>query len=187
MLRGGHPARRRGRLAGRWLGSRGNMRKFFGTDGIRGLTNKAPMTAEVAMRVGMAAGAHFLRGDHKHRVVIGKDTRLSGYMLENALVAGFTSVGMDVVQVGPMPTPAIAMLTRSMRADLGVMLSASHNPYYDNGIKLFGPDGYKLSDEDEAQIEHLLTVEPKLADVAHIGRAKRIDDARGRYIHAVKQ
>ena len=163
------------------------MRKFFGTDGIRGLTNQVPMTAEVAMRVGMAAGAHFLRGDHKHRVVIGKDTRLSGYMLENALVAGFTSVGMDVVQVGPMPTPAIAMLTRSMRADLGVMISASHNPYQDNGIKLFGPDGYKLSDEDEAQIEHLLAVQPTLADAGHIGRAKRIDDARGRYIHAVKQ
>ena len=163
------------------------MRKFFGTDGIRGLTNQVPMTAEVAMRVGMAAGAHFLRGDHKHRVVIGKDTRLSGYMLENALVAGFTSVGMDVVQVGPMPTPAVAMLTRSMRADLGVMISASHNPFYDNGIKLFGPDGYKLSDADEAQIEHLLTVEPRLADPTHIGRAKRIDDARGRYIHAVKQ
>jgi phosphoglucosamine mutase len=163
------------------------MRKFFGTDGIRGLTNKVPMTAEVAMRVGMAAGAHFLRGDHKHRVVIGKDTRLSGYMLENALVAGFTSVGMDVVQVGPMPTPAIAMLTRSMRADLGVMLSASHNPYQDNGIKLFGPDGYKLSDADEAEIERLLGEEPRLADAAHIGRAKRIDDARGRYIHAVKQ
>ena len=163
------------------------MRKFFGTDGIRGLTNQIPMTVEVAMRVGMAAGAHFLRGDHKHRVVIGKDTRLSGYMLENALVAGFTSVGMDVVQVGPMPTPAIAMLTRSMRADLGVMLSASHNPYYDNGIKLFGPDGYKLSDEDEAQIELLLAQTPTLADPAHIGRAKRIEDARGRYIHAVKQ
>jgi len=163
------------------------MRKFFGTDGIRGLTNQIPMTVEVAMRVGMAAGAHFLRGDHKHRVVIGKDTRLSGYMLENALVAGFTSVGMDVVQVGPMPTPAIAMLTRSMRADLGVMLSASHNPFYDNGIKLFGPDGYKLSDEDEVQIELLLAQQPKLADPAHIGRAKRIDDARGRYIHAVKQ
>ncbi|WP_428681366.1 phosphoglucosamine mutase [Sphingopyxis sp.] len=163
------------------------MRKFFGTDGIRGLTNQVPMTAEVAMRVGMAAGAHFLRGDHKHRVVIGKDTRLSGYMLENALVAGFTSVGMDVVQVGPMPTPAVAMLTRSMRADLGVMISASHNPFFDNGIKLFGPDGYKLSDADEAQIEHLLTVEPKLADPNHIGRAKRIEDARGRYIHAVKQ
>ncbi len=163
------------------------MRKFFGTDGIRGLTNKVPMTAEVAMRVGMAAGAHFLRGQHKHRVVIGKDTRLSGYMLENALVAGFTSVGMDVVQVGPMPTPAIAMLTRSMRADLGVMISASHNPYQDNGIKLFGPDGYKLSDADEAAIERLLGEEPRLADPALIGRAKRIDDARGRYIHAVKQ
>lgn len=163
------------------------MRKFFGTDGIRGLTNKAPMTAEVAMRVGMAAGAHFVRGTHKHRVVIGKDTRLSGYMLENALVAGFTSVGMDVVQVGPMPTPAVAMLTRSMRADLGVMISASHNPYHDNGIKLFGPDGYKLSDADELQIEALLDAQPKLADPAHIGRAKRIEDARGRYIHAVKQ
>ena len=163
------------------------MRKFFGTDGIRGLTNQIPMTVEVAMRVGMAAGAHFLRGQHKHRVVIGKDTRLSGYMLENALVAGFTSVGMDVVQVGPMPTPAIAMLTRSMRADLGVMISASHNPYYDNGIKLFGPDGYKLSDADEAQIELLLASEPRLAEPAQIGRAKRIDDARGRYIHAVKQ
>ncbi len=145
------------------------------------------MTAEVAMRVGMAAGAHFLRGGHKHRVVIGKDTRLSGYMLENALVAGFTSVGMDVVQVGPMPTPAVAMLTQSMRADLGVMISASHNPFHDNGIKLFGPDGYKLSDADEMQIEALLDAEPALAEPAHIGRAKRIEDARGRYIHAVKQ
>lgn len=163
------------------------MRKFFGTDGIRGLTNQVPMTVEVAMRVGMAAGTHFLRGAHKHRVVIGKDTRLSGYMLENALVAGFTSVGMDVVQVGPMPTPAVAMLTQSMRADLGVMLSASHNPFHDNGIKLFGPDGYKLSDADEAQIELLLDAEPKLAEPAQIGRAKRIEDARGRYIHAVKQ
>lgn len=163
------------------------MRKFFGTDGIRGLTNQVPMTVEVAMRVGMAAGTHFLRGAHKHRVVIGKDTRLSGYMLENALVAGFTSVGMDVVQVGPMPTPAVAMLTQSMRADLGVMLSASHNPFHDNGIKLFGPDGYKLSDEDERQIELLLDSEPKLAEPAQIGRAKRIEDARGRYIHAVKQ
>ncbi|MGL3822540.1 phosphoglucosamine mutase [Sphingopyxis sp. R3-92] len=163
------------------------MRKFFGTDGIRGLTNQVPMTVEVAMRVGMAAGTHFLRGTHKHRVVIGKDTRLSGYMLENALVAGFTSVGMDVVQVGPMPTPAVAMLTQSMRADLGVMLSASHNPFHDNGIKLFGPDGYKLSDADEAQIELLLDAAPKLAEPAHIGRAKRIEDARGRYIHAVKQ
>ena len=163
------------------------MRKFFGTDGIRGLTNTPPMTAEIAMRVGMAAGAHFLRGDHKHRVVIGKDTRLSGYMIENALVAGFTSVGMDVVQVGPMPTPAVAMLTRSMRADLGVMISASHNPYQDNGIKLFGPDGYKLSDDDERQIELHLAREPKLAAPTAIGRAKRIEDARGRYIHAVKQ
>ena len=163
------------------------MRKFFGTDGIRGLTNQIPMTVEVAMRVGMAAGAHFLRGTHKHRVVIGKDTRLSGYMLENALVAGFTSVGMDVVQVGPMPTPAVAMLTRSMRADLGVMISASHNPFYDNGIKLFGPDGYKLSDADEAQIELLLASEPRLAEPSQIGRAKRIEDSRGRYIHAVKQ
>jgi phosphoglucosamine mutase len=163
------------------------MRKFFGTDGIRGLTNQAPMTVEIAMRVGMAAGAHFLRGDHKHRVVIGKDTRLSGYMLENALVAGFTSVGMDVVQVGPMPTPAVAMLTRSMRADLGVMISASHNPFHDNGIKLFGPDGYKLSDADEQQIELLLASDPVLAAPAAIGRAKRIEDARGRYIHAVKQ
>lgn len=163
------------------------MRKFFGTDGIRGLTNQIPMTVEVAVRVGMAAGTHFLRGDHKHRVVIGKDTRLSGYMLENALVAGFTSVGMDVVQVGPMPTPAVALLTRSMRADLGVMISASHNPFHDNGIKLFGPDGYKLSDEDERQIELLLATEPQLAAPAAIGRAKRIEDARGRYIHAVKQ
>ena len=128
-------------------------RKFFGTDGIRGLTNSEPMTAETALRVGQAAGAHFLRGDHRHRVVIGKDTRLSGYMMESALVAGFTSVGMDVVLLGPMPTPAVAMLTRSMRADLGVMISASHNPYRDNGIKLFGPDGYKLSDAGEMAIE----------------------------------
>ena len=161
-------------------------RKFFGTDGIRGLTNVAPMTPEIAMKVGQAAGAYFLRGDHRHRVVIGKDTRLSGYMVENALVAGFTSVGMDVVQFGPIPTPAVAMLTQSMRADLGVMISASHNPYADNGIKLFGPDGYKLSDEAEAEIEYLLTVEPKLADAADIGRARRVEDARGRYIHFAK-
>ena len=131
-------------------------RKYFGTDGIRGRTNASAMTAEMAMKVGQAAGAHFLRGDHKHRVVIGKDTRLSGYMVENALVAGFTSVGMDVVQFGPIPTPAVALLTRSMRADLGVMISASHNPYEDNGIKLFGPDGFKLSDADELAIEALL-------------------------------
>lgn len=161
-------------------------RRFFGTDGIRGLTNSEPMTAETAMKVGMAAGAHFLRGGHKHRVVVGKDTRLSGYMLENAMVAGFTAVGMDVVQVGPMPTPAVAMLARSMRADLGVMISASHNPYQDNGIKLFGPDGYKLSDEDELAIEALLEAEPMRAAPADIGRARRIEDARGRYIHAVK-
>ncbi len=161
-------------------------RKFFGTDGIRGRTNTGAMTAEMAMKVGMAAGAHFVRGDHRHRVVIGKDTRLSGYMIENALVAGFTSVGMDVVQVGPMPTPAVAMLTRSMRADLGVMISASHNPFFDNGIKLFGPDGYKLSDADERAIEALLTVEPMLAQSEKIGRARRVEDARGRYSHFAK-
>ena len=161
-------------------------RKFFGTDGIRGRVNDAPMTAEIAMRVGQAAGAHFLRGDHRHRVVIGKDTRLSGYMMESAMVAGFTSVGMDVVLLGPMPTPAVAMLTRSMRADLGVMISASHNPYVDNGIKLFGPDGYKLSDEAERSIERRLDKEPKLAKAELVGRAKRIEDARGRYVHFVK-
>ncbi|WP_118857444.1 phosphoglucosamine mutase [Sphingomonas mesophila] len=161
-------------------------RKFFGTDGIRGKVNADPMTAEIAMRVGQAAGAHFLRGDHRHRVVIGKDTRLSGYMMESAMVAGFTSVGMDVVLLGPMPTPAVAMLTRSMRADLGVMISASHNPYVDNGIKLFGPDGYKLSDEAERSIERRLAKEPKLAKAELVGRAKRIDDARGRYVHFAK-
>jgi phosphoglucosamine mutase len=161
-------------------------RKFFGTDGIRGRTNTGAMTAEMAMKIGMAAGAHFVRGDHRHRIVLGKDTRLSGYMIENALVAGFTSVGMDVVQVGPMPTPAVAMLVRSMRADLGVMISASHNPYYDNGIKLFGPDGYKLSDADEREIEALLSGEPELAASAKIGRARRVEDARGRYIHFAK-
>jgi phosphoglucosamine mutase len=161
-------------------------RKYFGTDGIRGRTNAGAMTAEMAMKVGQAAGAHFLRGAHKHRVVIGKDTRLSGYMVENALVAGFTSVGMDVVQFGPIPTPAVAMLTRSMRADLGVMISASHNPYEDNGIKLFGPDGFKLSDEDELAIESLLDQQPLLAKSMDIGRARRVEDARGRYIHAVK-
>ena len=161
-------------------------RKFFGTDGIRGLTNSEPMTAETALRVGQAAGAHFLRGDHRHRVVIGKDTRLSGYMMESALVAGFASVGMDVVLLGPMPTPAVAMLTRSMRADLGVMISASHNPFADNGIKLFGPDGYKLSDDAERAIERRLDKEPKLAKPELIGRAKRIDDARGRYVHFAK-
>jgi phosphoglucosamine mutase len=161
-------------------------RKYFGTDGIRGATNLAPMTAAMAMKVGMAAGAHFRRGDHRHRVVIGKDTRLSGYMLENAMVAGFTSVGMDVVLVGPMPTPAVAMLTHSMRADLGVMISASHNPYADNGIKLFGPDGYKLSDADEEAIEALIDGDVALAASPDIGRARRVEDARGRYIHFAK-
>jgi phosphoglucosamine mutase len=161
-------------------------RKFFGTDGIRGTTNLEPMTAETALRVGQAAGAHFLRGDHRHRVVIGKDTRLSGYMMESAMVAGFTSVGMDVVLLGPMPTPAVAMLTRSMRADLGVMISASHNPFADNGIKLFGPDGYKLSDDAERAIEKRLMQQPVLAKSEMIGRARRIDDARGRYVQFAK-
>jgi phosphoglucosamine mutase len=161
-------------------------RKFFGTDGIRGLTNQHPMTAEMAQRVGQAAGAHFQRGDHRHRVVIGKDTRLSGYMMETALISGFTSVGMDVVMVGPVPTPAVALLTRSMRADLGVMISASHNPYVDNGIKLFGPDGYKLSDRDESAIEALLEQPPRLVEASMIGRSRKIEDARGRYIHFAK-
>ena len=161
-------------------------RKFFGTDGIRGRTNEAPMTAAMAQRIGQAAGAHFLRGAHRHRVVIGKDTRLSGYMMETALISGFTSVGMDVVMVGPVPTPAVAMLTHSMRADLGVMISASHNKFVDNGIKLFGPDGYKLSDKDELAIEALLDREPQLVPGEQIGRARRIEDARGRYIHAAK-
>ncbi|MES2755377.1 MAG: phosphoglucosamine mutase [Pseudomonadota bacterium] len=161
-------------------------RRYFGTDGIRGRTNRTAMTAAMAMKVGMAAGTHFLRGDHKHRVVIGKDTRLSGYMLEDALVAGFTSVGMDVVQVGVLPTPAVAMLTHSMRADLGVMISASHNPYADNGIKLFGPDGFKLSDAAESAIEALIDGDIALADPADIGRARRVEDAVGRYIHFAK-
>ncbi|MFZ4110122.1 MAG: phosphoglucosamine mutase, partial [Polymorphobacter sp.] len=161
-------------------------RKYFGTDGIRGLTNTAPMTAAIAMKVGQAAGTRFLRGSHKHRVVIAKDTRLSGYMMESALTAGFTSVGMDVIQAGPIPTPAVAMLTRSLRADLGVMISASHNGYQDNGIKLFGPDGYKLSDADEAEIEAMIDADVALAEPRAIGRARRIEDARGRYIHFAK-
>ena len=163
-------------------------RKYFGTDGIRGTANTAPMTAEVALKVGMAAGHYFTRGDHRHKVVIGKDTRLSGYMLEPALVAGFTSMGMDVMLVGPMPTPAVAMLTKSMRADIGVMISASHNPFQDNGIKLFGPDGFKLSDEVELEIEALMEsdLSGKLVPANALGRAKRIDDAPGRYIEAVK-
>ncbi len=161
-------------------------RKYFGTDGIRGLTNQGAVTPQMAMRIGQAAGAYFLRGAHKHRVVIGKDTRLSGYMMESALIAGFTSVGMDVVMAGPVPTPAVALLTRSMRADLGVMISASHNPYHDNGIKLFGPDGFKLDDDAELSIEALLDHPPHLADAAHIGRSRKIEDARGRYIHFAK-
>lgn len=163
-------------------------RKFFGTDGIRGLANTEPMTAAMALRVGMAAGAYFTRGDHRHRVLIGKDTRLSGYMLEPALVAGFTAVGMDVFLVGPMPTPAVAMLTRALRCDLGVMISASHNPFHDNGIKLFGPDGYKLSDAAETEIEAMILGErqPVLADASKLGRAKRLDDADGRYVEFAK-
>ena len=164
-------------------------RKLFGTDGIRGLANKFPMNSEVALKVGMAAGRVFTNGDHTHRVVIGKDTRLSGYMIESALVSGFTSVGMDVFQFGPLPTPAVAMLTRSLRADLGVMISASHNQYHDNGIKLFGPDGQKLSDEREREIEALMEngLEEGLAEPAKIGRARRIEDAQARYIEFVKR
>ena len=164
-------------------------RRYFGTDGIRGPANSEPMTAEPALKVGQAAGAHFFtQSDRPHRAVIGKDTRLSGYMIENALVSGLVSVGMQVIQVGPLPTPAVGMLTRSMRADLGVMISASHNPYTDNGIKLFGPDGFKLSDEVEAEIEHRLEngLSDALAAPDKIGRAKRIEDARGRYIEFVK-
>jgi phosphoglucosamine mutase len=162
-------------------------RHYFGTDGIRGRANGKVLNAATAMKVGQAAGRHFLRGSHKHRVVIGKDTRLSGYMMETALVAGFTSVGMDVIMTGPLPTPAVALLTREMRADLGVMISASHNPYADNGIKLFGPDGFKLSDADEEAIEAAMLVEQELAQADAIGRARRIEDSRGRYIHAIKQ
>ena len=165
------------------------VRKDFGTDGIRGRANTFPMTAEIAMRVGMAAGLSFQRGNHRHRVVLGKDTRLSGYMIENALVAGFCAAGMDVFLLGPIPTPAVAMLARSLRADIGVMISASHNPYYDNGIKLFGPDGYKLSDEIEARIESLLDsdIELALADSDGLGRAKRVDGVHDRYIEFAKR
>lgn len=164
-------------------------RKLFGTDGIRGTANKPPMDAATALRLGQAAGQFFNRGAHRHRVVIGKDTRLSGYMLEPALTAGFVGAGMDVVLVGPLPTPAIAQLTRSLRADLGVMISASHNPYEDNGIKLFGPDGLKLTDEQEAEIEALMASDLSGAMVppAKLGRASRMDDAPGRYIEAAKQ
>jgi phosphoglucosamine mutase len=163
-------------------------RKLFGTDGIRGASNVAPITADIALRVAQAAGAQFTRGAHRHQVVIGKDTRLSGYMLEPALTAGFTSVGMDVVLLGPVPTPAVGMLTRSLRADLGVMISASHNPFQDNGIKLFGPDGFKLSDEVEQAIEARLdeSAERDLVPAGELGRARRLDDALGRCIEFVK-
>jgi len=165
------------------------IRRLFGTDGIRGTANSGNMTAETALRVGMAAAAHFTRGNHRHRVVIGKDTRLSGYMIEPALTAGFISMGMDVILVGPMPTPAVAMLTRSLRADIGVMISASHNPYADNGIKLFGPDGFKLTDTIEAEIEERIDgdMSADLAPPKRLGRAKRLDDAQGRYTEFVKQ
>src|SRR3954449_6543848 len=164
------------------------VRKYFGTDGIRGLAN-GTITPELALKVGQAAGVMFQNGDHRHRVLIGKDTRLSGYMIETALVSGFTSVGMDVFQTGPMPAPAVAMLTRSMRCDLGVMISASHNPYDDNGIKLFGPDGYKLSDATEQKIEALIDSDfsKKLAQGADLGRAKRIEGEQARYIEFAKR
>ncbi|MEM9669249.1 MAG: phosphoglucosamine mutase [Pseudomonadota bacterium] len=164
-------------------------RKYFGTDGIRGRANKSPMTPEIAMRLGMAAGKYFRSTDaRRHSVVIGKDTRLSGYMIEPALVAGFTAVGMDVTLFGPLPTPGVAMMTRSLRADLGVMISASHNAYHDNGLKLFGPDGYKLSDEIELEIESLMDkpLNRGLADAPDLGRTLRIDEATSRYIEIVK-
>jgi phosphoglucosamine mutase len=163
--------------------------RLFGTDGIRGTANREPMTAETALKVGMAAGLYFRRGTHRHRVLIGKDTRLSGYMLEPALTAGFISMGMDVILVGPLPTPAVAMLTRSMRCDLGVMLSASHNPYQDNGIKLFGPDGQKLSDEVEDAIEAQVHngISTHLEKPENLGRARRLEDVLGRYTEFVKQ
>ncbi|MEW5704975.1 MAG: phosphoglucosamine mutase [Pseudomonadota bacterium] len=164
------------------------MRKLFGTDGIRGTANQEPMTAETALKIGMAAGRQFLRGDHRHRVVIGKDTRLSGYLLEPALTAGFIAMGMDVILVGPLPTPAVAMLTRSLRADLGAMISASHNPYQDNGIKFFDPEGRKLSDEIEVAIEARIDNggEKDLVASNRLGRAMRLDDALGRYMEHVK-
>ncbi len=185
-------------MASRWTPARGRnnqramtspARKFFGTDGIRGTANRPPMDAATALRLGQAAGTFFNRGAHRHRVVIGKDTRLSGYMLEPALTAGFVGAGMDVVLVGPLPTPAIALLTRSLRADLGVMISASHNPFEDNGIKLFGPDGLKLTDEQECAIEALMEGDVSTALVApgKLGRASRMEDAPGRYIEAAKQ
>ena len=164
-------------------------RRYFGTDGIRGKANRWPITPDLALKIGMAAGLAFHRGSHRHRAVIGKDTRLSGYMIETALVAGFTSVGVDVFQTGPVPTPAIAMLTRSLRADIGVMISASHNPYDDNGIKIFGPDGFKLSDELEGEIEALLDSDltDRLASPAALGRNTRVDSAIDRYVESAKR
>ncbi|MBU6141126.1 MAG: phosphoglucosamine mutase [Proteobacteria bacterium] len=164
------------------------MKKYFGTDGIRGTANKFPMTAEIALKVGMAVGAKFTDGDHRHRVVIGKDTRLSGYVIEPALTAGLAAVGMDVFLVGPVPTPAVSMLTRSIRADIGIMISASHNPYHDNGIKIFTRDGHKLSDKLEKEIEALIDgeVTPFLAKSENFGRVTRLDDASNRYIEFVK-
>ena len=164
-------------------------RKYFGTDGVRGKANSGAMTADMVLKIGMAAGNLYRRGSHRHRVVIGKDTRLSGYMIEQALTAGLLAAGMDVFLLGPVPTPAVAMLTRSMRADLGVMISASHNPYFDNGIKIFGPDGYKLSDEQELKIEGMVE-SPEAIPVANsdeIGRATRIEDAGARYIEFAKR
>jgi phosphoglucosamine mutase len=163
------------------------VRRYFGTDGIRGLANRV-ITPELALKVGQAAGLIFRNGEHRHRVLIGKDTRLSGYMIENAMVAGFTSVGMDVLLTGPIPTPAVGVLARSMRADLGVMISASHNPFDDNGIKLFGPDGYKLNDEVELKIEELLDsdLSKQLAKSSDLGRARRIDGVQDRYIEFAK-
>ena len=164
-------------------------RKYFGTDGVRGRANAGAMTTDIVMKIGMAVGQLYRRGGHRHRVVIGKDTRLSGYMIEQALTAGLLSAGMDVFLLGPVPTPAVAMLTRSMRADLGIMISASHNPYHDNGIKIFGPDGYKLSDQQELSIEELIDhpAKIKLAVSSEIGRAKRIEDAAARYIEFAKR
>lgn len=160
---------------------------LFGTDGIRGKANSYPITADIALKVGMAAGREFMRGEHRHRVVIAKDTRLSGYMIEPALTAGFVASGMDVVLVGPLPTPAVAMLVKSLRADLGVMISASHNAFHDNGIKLFGPDGYKLSDAVEQNIERRIEENSsELAQPEALGRARRLDDVRGRYIEYAK-
>src|SRR4051812_29768603 len=163
-------------------------RKYFGTDGVRGTANSGAMTADMVLKIGMAAGNLYKRGNHRHRVVIGKDTRLSGYMIEQALTAGLLAAGMDVFLFGPVPTPAVAMLTRSMRADLGVMISASHNPFQDNGIKMFGPDGYKLSDAVEQEIEARLDLsfDADRAGARQLGRATRLDDASGRDIEFVK-